>query len=158
MLGSQIQIEDDHQRGADKPHQHNGAGQQLGVGGEQEFDLIDIDRHICLSHNIQIDGIQGDLGENTRQNIRDTQLCVQEPGDQSGHNSRKERHQQRQLGIPAAHHQHNAHSAAGCQTAVNRQVRNIQHTEGHIHTQRHNAPDQTLGNTAGTGPEQRGRI
>ena len=48
-----------------------------------------------------------------------------------------------------------ANGAAGGKGAVHTQVGEIQQAEGDVDAQRHNAPDEALGNSAGTGAQQR---
>ena len=158
MLGAQIHVQQHHENRAHHPHQQDRPGQEFGIGGEQEAHLIDIDRLVGLAHDIQVYGIQGYLGENTRQDVGNAQLGVQEAGDQARGNTGQEGNEQRQLGIPPGKHQHNAHGAAGGKASVHGQVGKAQHPVGHVDTQGHDTPDQSLGNAAGTGPQQRRRI
>ena len=154
MLRAQVEVQNPHQCCAHKEHNPNGARQQLCIGGEQERNLVDINRLVRLAHNIQVDGIKGNLGQNTGQDVRDAQSGVQETGDNTGGHSGKEGGQQRQLRIDPLEHQHDANRTAGCHAAIHGQVGNAQHSEGHKHAQRQDAPDKALGNAAGERPHQ----
>ena len=80
---------------------------------------------------------------------------MQKACDHTGDHAGEEGCQQRQLGVDAGEHQHDAHRAAGGHTAVHRQVGHAQHPEGHENAQRQNAPNQALGHTTGQGTHQR---
>ena len=151
----------------EKQHQHGGEEQQQGQGvgevqrtyealGQQQGVFVHAHSLVGLAaHDTQVDGVQGQLGENTGQNGGDAAAGVELAGDEAGHGAAQRRAQQRQPGVDAAANQHDAHGAAGGQGTVHRQVRHVQHPEGEVDADGHQAPHQALGDGAGHCIEQR---
>ena len=69
---------------------------------------------------------------------------MQDAGDETREHTGEERAQQRDPEIDAVRHQHEADCAARCHGAVNGQIGKVEHLEGDVHADCHEAPDETL--------------
>ena len=124
---------------------------------QQQVVLVHADGLIGLAaHDPQIDGVQSQLRQNTGQNGGDAAPGMEKSGDQTGQHAGYQRAQHREPRVQARPDQHHAHSAASGQRAVHRQVGNVQNTEGDVDADGHNAPGQTLRDSAGQCVHQRG--
>ena len=162
---SLFRAEEPVQRGHDHGGQHDQQRQRIVQRqladvplAQQQVVLIHTDGLIGLAaHDPQIDGVQGQLGQDTGQDGGDAAAGVEETGDQTGQHAG---YQRAQHGKPRVHtrpDQHDAHGAAGGQGAVHRQVGHVQDTEGDVDADGHNAPGQSLGDRAGQRVHQRGK-
>ena len=107
--------------------------------------VIRIDRDVRLAaHDAQVDGEQRELRQDTGENGRNTHKGMQDAGDETREHTGEERAQQRDPEIDAVRHQHEADCAARCHGAVNGQIGKIEHLEGDVHADCHEAPDETL--------------
>ena len=108
--------------------------------------MVHTDGHVgAVAHDPQVDGVEGQLGQNSGQNARDAHFCVQNSGDSSGDAAGDQGSHQGDGGGDAADDHDRGHRAPGAQGAVYRQVRKVQDFIGDVHPQRHQAPDQALG-------------
>ena len=99
------------------------------------------------AHDAQVDGVEGQLGQNTGQDGGDAAGGVEQTRDQSGQHTRQHAPPAAPArgSQPVLTHQQHAHRAAGSQGAVHRQIGHIQDLIGDIDADGHNAPDQALG-------------
>ena len=86
---------------------------------------------------MQVNGIKRKLRQNPGEDCRNTELGMQQTGAQTGENSRENGNQQRQRSRTAGNDQHDRYCTAGGKSPVNRQVGNIQHTEGDVDAESH---------------------
>ena len=132
------------------------------AGGQEQVVLVHTHRQGGLGgsifipdgHDAQVDGVEGQLGQNTRQDGGDAAGGMQHTGGQPGQHTRQHRRQHCQPGVPAHADAQGRHRAAGSQGAVHRQIGHIQYFIGDIDADGHNAPDQPLPRGAGQGVEQ----
>ena len=101
------------------------------------------------AHDAQIDGIQRKLGQDPGQNGGDAEAGVQQAGAETGEHAGQDGDQKGRPGRTAGQNQHDRHGTARREGAVDRQIGEIQQAEGDIDAERHNPPDQALGNAAG---------
>ena len=117
--------------------------------GYQQIILI---HAYCLiglaAHDPQVDGVEGQLGQNTGQNGGDAAFRVEQAGDKAGQHTCQKGAQQRGPSVQTCPDQHDGHGTAGGQRSVHRQISYIQNTEGDVDADGHQAPDQALGHSA----------
>ena len=101
------------------------------------------------AHDMQVDGIECKLGQDSRQDSRDAQPGVQEARTESRCHTGQNSNKQRQPCRAAADNQHNRYRTAGSKCAVNTQVGNVQHAEGNINSEGHKTPEDALGTSRG---------
>ena len=101
------------------------------------------------AHDPQVHGVQGELRENTGQDGGNTALGVKQARNQARQQAGNKGAQQSQPAVHAASNQHHGYGAAGGNGAVHGQVGYIQHTEGDVHTDGHDAPYKALCRRAG---------
>ncbi|MPM81191.1 hypothetical protein SDC9_128243 [bioreactor metagenome] len=129
------------------------------AGGDKNGEFIGIDGFVGRHpHNVQIDGIQCELGQDSRQNCRDAKPRVEQAGAKPRQHPGENRSQHRRPGGPAPQNQHGGHRAAGGEGAVHRQIGDVQQTKGDVHAQRHHAPDNPLRHAAGKAFQQIDRV
>ena len=140
---------------------HNGDDQQQRQGiadrqiphiplGNSQIVLIHAYGLVGLAaHDPQVHGVQGELRENTGQDGGNTALGVKQARNQARQQAGNKGAQQSQPAVHAASNQHHGYSAAGGNGAVHGQVGHIQHTEGDVHTDGHDAPYKALCRRAG---------
>ena len=108
------------------------------------------------AHDAQVDGVEGQLGENAGQNGGDAAEGVEKARDQTRQHTGHDCAQQWPARWAAPLMVHNdADRAAGTQRAVHRQICNIQNAIGDVNANGHHTPDQALCNGAGHGVQQR---
>ena len=73
---------------------------------------------------------------------------MEQAGTQPRQDTRQERAQQRDPGIPPGAHEHDAHRAAGGKASVHRQVGHVQNTVGDVHADCHDSPEHSLSDRA----------
>ena len=105
-------------------------------------------------HDVQVDRIERELREDTGEDGGDAELGVQKPRHETGQQSRRQRHEQRQPHRAAREREHHGDGAAGGERAVHRQIRDVEQAERDIDAQRHDAPDQALRHAARQTPDQ----
>ena len=153
VLGAEepVQCGDHHHQEKNRQRQGVAQGKLPDIPlGNQQVILIHADGQVGLaSHEPQVHGVQGKLGQNTGQDGGDAAAGMEEARDKARQHAREKGAQQGDPGIAAQAHQHDAQGAAGSQSAVHRQVRHIQDPVGHIDADGHNAPQEALGHRAG---------
>ena len=120
----------------------------------QQVILSGADGPVGLSHDPQVDGVQGQLGEDTGEDCRNAAGGVEQAGDQSRQHTRQKRPQHRQRHRRPRHGQHDEGGAAGSHGAVHRQVGHVQDPERDVDADGHDAPDQSLGGNTRQGVDQ----
>ena len=105
-------------------------------------------------HDAQVDGVQGQLSQDSGQDGRNPAEGVKEPCHQAGQHSGQQSGQQGQPGVPALADAQSGHGAPGGQRAIYGQVGHIEDAVGDIHSDGHNAPGQSLSERAGQGVEK----
>ena len=103
-----------------------------------------VDGLVGLAQNFQVDGVEGQLGQDAGQNRRDPHKGVEQAGDQAAQQACHQSQQQGHPDIAARQQSHDADRAAGTERAVHRQVGHIQNAIGDVHADGHNTPDQAL--------------
>ena len=112
--------------------------------GDEQTVLIHVDGLVGFAHDLQVDGVESQLGQDAGQNGRDAHEGVQQAGDKACQKARQQRHEQRDPDVLAREQAHDAHSAAGAEGAVHGQVGHIQDAVGEINADGHDAPDKAL--------------
>ena len=134
-------------------HRHRVAQGQLfdPAQGDEQVIVVHVDGLVGLAQDLQVDGIEGQLGQDAGQDGGDAHEGVQQAGDQAAGQAGDEGQQQSHPDVLPGQQGHDADRAAGAKGAVHRQVRHIQDAVGDVDADGHDAPDQALG----TGPRQR---
>ena len=125
--------------------------------GDEQAVLVHVDGLVGLAHDLQVDGVEGQLGQNTSQNGRDAHKGVEQAGDKAGGQTGQHRHQQCQPDVHAGKQAHDAHSTAGAERAVHGQVGHVQNAVGQVYANGHDAPDEALRTGTGQGTGQVGK-
>ena len=112
--------------------------------GDEQAVLIHVDGLVGLAHDLQVDGIQCQLGQDTGQNGGNAHKGVQQAGDKAGKQTSQHRYRQCCPDVHAGKQAHDAHRAAGAKAAVHGQVGYIQNTVGQVHANGHDTPDKPL--------------
>ncbi|MPM42343.1 hypothetical protein SDC9_89008 [bioreactor metagenome] len=129
------------------------------AGGDEYRKFVRIHRLVGRhAHDVQVDGVQRELGQDSRQNGRNTQSGVQQSGTQTRQHARKNGRQNRRPRGPARQNKHGGHRASGSKGAVHRQIGDVQQTEGNVYAQSHDAPDDALSDAAGQALHKINRI
>ena len=154
-LRAEEPVQDGDDRGCEEKQQRQGIVHRelahIALRKQQRI-FINAECLVCLAvHDAQIDRIQRKLRQDTGENGRNTAARVEKTGDEACQHTGEHRAQQGDPGIEAAADQHDADSAAGCQRAVDGQVRHVQNAEGDVNADGHNAPGETLCGSAGQG-------
>ena len=104
---------------------------QRGNGGDHQIVLVHADGLIGLAgasapaHDLEVDGIKGQLGQNAGQQRLDTHGGMEQAGDESCRHAREEPPQQRHGDAVAVDDHHDAHGAAGAHGAVHGQIGDV---------------------------------
>ena len=153
-----VQHADDH--GADQNDHDDGVvqGNLLDPAqGDQQVVLVHVDGLVGLAHDLQVDGVEGQLGQDTSQNGRDAHKGVEQTGDKAGGQTGQQGDEERCPDVHAGEQAHNADRAAGAKGTVYGQVSHIQDAVGQVHTNGHDAPDEALRTGTGQGTGQVGK-
>ena len=157
QLGAEEPVQQRHD-GDDKDAADQNGGGHLGAG-KQQLVLGAADGEIALAaHDVHIDGVEGQLGEDTGKDGRNAQYGMQKPGAKTGKRPGQHRAKQCQQGVHAADDAHGGNGAAGTKAVIYREVGVIQDLVGDGHADGHDAPYKPLCQGAGQGIEQRERI
>ena len=157
QLGAEEPVQQRH-NGDDKDAADQNGGGHLGAG-KQQLVLGAADGEIALAaHDVHIDGVEGQLGEDTGKDGRNAQYGMQKPGAKTGKRPGQHRAKQCQQGVHAADDAHGGNGAAGAKAVIYREVGVIQDLVGDGHADGHDAPYKPLCQGAGQGIEQRERI
>ena len=100
-------------------------------------------------HDAQVNGIERKLRQNAGQDRGNAAFGVEHPRDKACQHPTDKRAQQRQPRVHARADQHDSCRTAGGDGAVDGQIRNVQNTEGDVHADGHQAPDEALSRRAG---------
>ena len=103
------------------------------------------------SHHAEVDRIERQLGQYAGEDGRNSALGVEQPSDKPGEHTGKHRHQSGEPDVDAVDCQQYAHRSAKAQSAVDREVRYVQHTVCDIHAHGHKTPYQPLTEHSGQG-------
>lgn len=134
---------------------HGREGAHIALGNEQVV-LIHADRLIRLAlHDAQVDRVERELREDTGKDGGNAALRVKKARDKTRQHTGEHRAQKRRPRAHARANEHHADRAAGGERAVHRQIRHVKDAVGDVYADRHDAPDQTLGDCAGQRVEQR---
>ena len=140
-----VQHPDDHRRSKDNHDDGVMQGKFLDPAqGDEQDVFVHIDGLVGLAHDLQVDGIQRQLGQDACQNGGNAHKGVQQAGDKAGSKAGQHSHQQCCPDIHAGKQAHDAHCAAGAKAAVHGQVGYIQNTVGQVHANGHDTPDKPL--------------
>ena len=96
------------------------------------------------AHDPQVDGVEGQLGEDTGQNGGDAAFRMEQAGGKAGQKAGDKGAQQGQPAVHAAADQHHGYGGTGGDGAVHGQVGHIQNTVGDVYADGHDAPYKTL--------------
>ena len=154
QLGAKEPVEDaDQDQGDQDDHDHRVAEGKLldPAQGDQQVVLIHVDGLVGLAHDLQVDRIEGQLGQDTGQDRRDAHEGVQQSGDKAAGQPRDKGQDQGGPDVLPGQQGHDADRAAGAEGVVHRQVGHIQDAVGQVDADSHDAPDQALC----AGPRQR---
>ena len=125
--------------------------------GDEQAVLVHIDGLVGLAHDLQVDGIEGQLGQDAGKDGRDAHKSMEQAGDQTSGKARQQRHEERRPDVHAGEQAHDADCAAGAKGAVHGQVCDIKDAVGQVHTNGHDAPDEALRTGAGQRTGQVGK-
>ena len=112
--------------------------------GDQQVVLVHVDGLVGFAHDLQVDRVQGQLGQDTGEDRRDAHKGVQQSGDEPAGQARDEGQDQGGPDVLAREQGHDADRAAGAERVVHRQVGHIQDAVGQVDANGHDAPDQAL--------------
>ena len=112
--------------------------------GDEQVILVHVDGLVGLAHDLQVDGVEGQLSQDAGQDGRDAHKGVEQAGDKAGSKAGQHSHQQCCPDVHAGKQAHDAHRAAGTEAAVHGQVGYIQNTVGQVHANGHDTPDKPL--------------
>ena len=121
---------------------------------EEQVVLVHVDGLVGLAHDLQVDGVEGQLGQNTSQNGRYAHKGVEQAGDKAGGQTGQQSDEKRCPDVHAGEQAHNADRAAGAKGTVYGQVSHIQDAVSQVHTNGHDAPDEALRTGTGQGTGQ----
>ena len=147
LFGAEVPVKGRDDDGDEHQSDENGSGDL--PGGEEQGILIHADGQVGHAHDVQVDGVQGDLGQDAGQDGRDAQEGVEQAGDETGGQTCQDGDEQGSGDGPAVEDEHHGDRAAGGEAAVYGQVSEVQQTEGDINPQGHQTPDQALRHVAG---------
>ena len=99
---------------------------------------------IGLSHDIQVNRVQGDLCQNSGQDVRNSHHRVKNARHKSRDNAADKCNKKCRERIHAPEDHHGADTAAERKRAVAGHIREVQDAECQIHAECHNTPDQAL--------------
>ena len=117
--------------------------------GQQYVDAAGRQGLVRLAQDLQVHGPEHHLGQDARQNGRDTQQHVEQARHRAGQQAGQHGAQHGDPWAVAREQQHGTHRRAGAEGAVHGQVGNIQNFIGNVNADGHHAPDQALGQRAG---------
>ena len=112
--------------------------------GDEQVILVHIDGLVGLAHDLQVDGVEGQLSQDAGQDGRDAHKGVEQAGDKAGGEARQHGGQQGHPDVLAREQAHDADCAAGAEGAVHGQVRHIKDAVGKVNADGHDAPDEAL--------------
>ena len=112
--------------------------------GDEQVVLVHIDGLVGLAHDLQVDGVEGQLGQDAGKDGRDAHEGVEQAGDEAGGKARQHSHEERHPDVLPRQQAHDAHCTAGAKGAVHGQVGHIKDAVGEINADGHDAPDQAL--------------
>ena len=119
QLGAEEPVQQRHD-GDDKDAADQNGGGHLGAG-KQQLVLGAADGEIALAaHDVHIDGVEGQLGEDTGKDGRNAQYGMQKPGAKTGKRPGQHRAKQCQQGVHAADDAHGGNGAAGAKAVIYR--------------------------------------
>ena len=147
QLGAEEQDQQGHQhRRPAQQHRQRGGDVHL---GQQYVDAAGRQGLVRLAQDLQVHGPEHHLGQDARQNGRDTQQHVEQARHRAGQQAGQHGAQHGDPWAVAREQQHGTHRRAGAEGAVHGQVGNIQNFIGNVNADGHHAPDQALGQRAG---------
>jgi len=152
QLGTEEPIQDADDHGRDDEHHNDGVVEGSlfdPAQGDEKVIFIHIDGLVCLAHDLQVDGVEGQLGQDACQDGRDPHESVEQAGDKARCQACHQSRQQRDPDVLAREQAHDANRAARAKGAIHGQVRHIQDAIGQVNANGHNAPDKALRTGAG---------
>lgn len=123
LFGAEVPVERHDHNGDEHQGDKDGSGDL--PGGEEQGILIHADGQVGHAHDVQVDGVQGDLGQDTGQDGRDAQEGVEQAGDESGSQTGQDGDEQGGGDRPAVENEHHGDGAAGGEAAVYGQVSKV---------------------------------
>ena len=149
LFRAEVPVQDGDDNGGKDQADEDGLGDL--TQGEDQRIVVHTDGQVCHPHDVQVDGVQGDLGENAGENRGNAQQGVEQTGDQPGGQTGQHGDEQGGGGGPAVEDQDHGDGAAGGKGAVYGQIGKVQQAEGDVDAESHKPPDQPLGDVARQG-------
>ena len=112
--------------------------------GDEQAVLVHVDGLVGLAHDLQVDGVEGQLGQDAGKDGRDAHEGVEQAGDEAGGKARQHSHEERHPDVLPRQQAHDADCTAGAEGAVHGQVGHIKDAVGEVNADGHDAPDQAL--------------